>query len=143
MENIKLYCLHNWGIDTENSLGRCQPQLSTKKTSLKPNFPIKKAFLAFQHRPALMEYCKLADKLNIYCKLGDKPNVWGVRHPLPQPLWLRPWSVSPSYREPHLTGTPANWDCLWGLPLGSPNYREYTICERQGYKIKRLTVLRK
>ena len=52
------------------------PNLATKIASLKPNLPIKNAFLAFQRRLVLMVYCKFPDKLN----------VWGMQHP----PWLHP-----------------------------------------------------
>ena len=55
--------------------GGVNPKLPTKKTSLKPHLPMKKAFLAFQRRLAPTVYCKFADKLNFDCKFADKPNV--------------------------------------------------------------------
>ena len=57
-------CGPPWGIAKGNFLRGSNPNLPTKKTSLKPNLPIKKALLAIQSRPALFVYCKYADKLN-------------------------------------------------------------------------------
>ena len=67
-------------VDKGNIWKGANPNLPTKKTSLKPNLPIKKAFLTFQYQLALMVYCKLADKLNIYCKSAEKPNSGGMCH---------------------------------------------------------------
>ena len=94
--NMRLVCR---GVDKE-TLGGASPNLPTKKTSLKPNLPIKKAFLAFQRRLLLIMYCNYTGKLNIYCKFVDMPNVWGVRHPhAPPKSYAPPCIALPGTKE--------------------------------------------
>ena len=49
----------------KGTFGGGNPNLPTKKTSIKPIYQKKKAFLAFQHLLTLMVYCKFADKPNV------------------------------------------------------------------------------
>ena len=87
MHYCELFQPTDRGVDRRHFWG-AKPNLPTEKSSLKPEFPMKNAFLAFEHLQALMMYCKFVEKLNIHCRFSDKPNFGGAA-PL-EPLWLHP-----------------------------------------------------